>query len=164
MKMIKAVVSVLFIVVVYIVGFCMGASWIFKRNFEFTKKQCERGDKFSRMFGLLNYWFKLKEDKKDISLFLKKMNYNNIAIYGLGHLGTHLVRELKHSGIKIDYAIDKNVEEFEENIMIYKPDDALPQTDAIIVTAIMDYDSIADKLAEKVECPILLLEDVIYAN
>jgi len=118
MKMIKIFVCLLFMMVVYIVGFCMGASWIFKRNFEFTKKQCERGDKFSRMFGLLDYWLKLKEDKKDITFFLKKMSYNNIAIYGLGHLGTHLVRELKHSDIKIDYAIDKNVEEFEENIII----------------------------------------------
>lgn len=162
--MVKVFLGLLFIGIAYITGFCMGASWIFKRNFAFTKKQCERGDKFSRMFGVLNYWFKLKEDNKDITSYLKKLNYNNIAVYGLGQLGTLFVRELKNSGIRIDYAIDKNIEDFPEDITIYKPDVFLPATDAIIVTAIMDFGSIADKLAEKVECPILSLEDVIYAN
>lgn len=150
--------------IVYIIGFCTGASWIFKRNFEFTKKQCERGDKFFRMFGVLNYWLRLKEDNKSVISYLTEMNYNNIAIYGLGHLGTHLVKELQKSEISIDYAIDKNVEEFAENIVIYKPDDLLPATDVIIVTAIMEFESIADKLAEKMDCPIISLEDVIYAN
>lgn len=162
--MIKTICCLLTMVITYIVGFCVGASWIFKRNFEFTKKQCERGDKFWRMFGVLNYWMKLKEDNKDITLYFKEKNYEHIAIYGLGNLGTHLVRELQKSEVEIDYAIDKNINVIAENITIYRPDASLPETDVIVVTAIMEFDSIADELAKKVECPILSLEDIIYAN
>lgn len=140
----------------------MGCSWIFKRNYEFTKNQCKRGDKFARMFRLLNRWLELIEDRKAITNYLEKMNYSNIAIYGVGTLGKHLVRELNCSAIKIDYIIDKKVEIIEEDIMIYKPDDSFPNTDAVIITAIMEFDNIADELEPKVNCPIISLEDIIF--
>lgn len=159
--MVRAIVCLLLVGISYIVGFCTGASWIFKRNFEFTKRQCERGDKFVRMFLVLNHWFQLEKGSEDIALYLKKMNFNSIAIYGLGYLGKHLVREIQGSEINIDYAIDKKIEVIGENITIYKPNDSLPATDAIVVTAIMEFDCISDALGEKVGCPIISLENMI---
>ena len=145
-----------------IIGFCIGCSWIFKRNFQLTKEQCKRGDKFLRMFGVLNHWMQLREEHKDTIHFLKTNGYNHIAIYGVGHLGKHLIKELDKSEIHIDYLIDRKVEEVKENIKIYKPEDTLPETDAIVVTVIMEFDEIADMLEKKVRCQLLSLEDVIY--
>ncbi len=90
------------------------------------------------------------------------MNYKNIAVYGVGYLGKHLIKELNWSGVNIDYIIDRNIEEVEENITIYRPDDILPSVDAVVVTAIADFDEIVDRLNLVVNCPILSLEDIIF--
>lgn len=161
--MLQILLCILGAVVIFVVGFCMGCSWIFKRCFKFTKEQCRRGDKFVRMFRLLNYWMQLKESGKSITCYMKKMGYNNIAIYGIGYLGKHLIKELYKSEIHIDYLVDKKVVEIEEEIVIYKPEASLPETDVMIITAIMDFDDIADKVESKIQCPIISLEDVIYA-
>lgn len=160
--MIKVLLLILVIVIVYITGFCMGCSWIFKRNYEFTQKQCKRGDKFWRMLKVLNVWLDINEDGKKITDYFYLMNYKNVAVYGIGYLGKHLVKELKASDIKIDYIIDKNVKETKDNIAIYTPEDVLPDTSVIIVTAIMEFDEIADMLEDKIKCPIISVEDIIF--
>lgn len=48
------------------------------------KKQCERGDRFSRMFRALNQWLTLKEEGREIAEYFRNMNYHNITIYGMG--------------------------------------------------------------------------------
>lgn len=160
--MVQILLCILGAVVIFIVGFCMGCSWIFKRCFSFTKEQCKRGDKFTRMFRLLDRWMQLKENDKTIICYMNEMGYSNIAIYGIGYLGKHLIKELYKSEIHIDYLVDRKVEKIEENIIIYKPEAVFPETDVMIITAIMDFDDIADQLESKVQCPIISLEDVIY--
>ena len=41
-------------------------------------------------------------------------------------------------------------------------DDDLENVDAIVVTAITFFDEIAEKLEEKVNCPVISLEDILY--
>ncbi len=140
----------------------MGGSWIFKRNSELIKNEYKKSDKFMKMVKILDYWLKLKEDKKDIAKFLEKMGYDNIAIYGIGYLGKHLVDELNKSELNLNYIIDKKIDRIEENIKIYKPNDILPKVDIIIVTAITEFDKIFDELEKKMECPVVSLEDIIF--
>lgn len=160
--MLKVILGIGVAGIAYIVGFCMGCSWIFKRNLEFVKKQCKRGDKFYRMFYILNLWLTHKEDGKEIVTYFEKMNYHRIAIYGVGYLGKHLIKELKGTEITIDYVIDKKEKELTNDIDIYKPEDALPETDVIVVTALIEFEEIADQLERKVDCPIISLEDIIF--
>ncbi len=42
------------------------------------------------------------------------------------------------------------------------PEDELPDVDAVIVTAITFFDEIEEKLTEKISCPVLSLEDILY--
>lgn len=111
---------------------------------------------------MLNVWLDINEDGKKITDYFYLMNYKNVAVYGIGYLGKHLVKELKASDIKIDYIIDKNVKETKDNIAIYTPEDVLPDTSVIIVTAIMEFDEIADMLEDKIKCPIISVEDIIF--
>ena len=41
-------------------------------------------------------------------------------------------------------------------------EDELPTVDAVVVTAVFYFDQIASELQEKVECPIVSVEDVLY--
>ena len=158
----KKIKNIVFMLILYIAGFCMGCSWIFKRKYEYEKSLCYRVDKLRRIIGVLDYWLELKEYEKDISYYFNQKNNKNIAVYGVGYLGKHLIKELNWSGVNIDYIIDRNIEEVEENITIYRPDDILPSVDAVVVTAIADFDEIVDRLNLVVNCPILSLEDIIF--
>jgi len=160
--MIKVIARFLSAVLVFIVGFCMGCSWIFKRNYEFTKDQCRRENKFIRMFGVLNYWFEIKREHKEIETYFRNNDFHTIAVYGIGYLGKHFVEELAQSDITVKYIVDKKAEQSPDNIVIYRPDDLFPEADVIVVTAIVDFDEISDLLESKVECPIVSLEDIIY--
>lgn len=165
--MYKVIFGLLLVGVVYIFGFCRGASWIFNRNLEFVrdgiaKKNVNSNAKWVRMFRILDTWMKKRYTNSKVADYLKKMNYNNIALYGVGYLGRHLVEELSDTDVRIEYIIDKRVENIEEEIVIYRPTDDFPNTDVIIVTAIADFDEIVETLEKKVSCPILSLEEIIW--
>ena len=78
----KKIKNIMFMLILYIAGFCMGCSWIFKRKYEYEKSLCCRVDKLRRIIGVLDYWLELKEYEKNISYYFKQMNFKNIAVYG----------------------------------------------------------------------------------
>jgi uncharacterized protein YneF (UPF0154 family) len=159
--MIKVIIAILLIVFTFVVGFCMGASWIFNRKYKIYKKQSKIYEKYCRMFNILNLWVGLFYNGIRIEQYFEKYNFYKIAIYGMGHLGKHLLNALKESQIKVEYIIDKRSDVIESNIQVYNPDQGLPQVDVIVVTAIIDFGIIADMLETKVECPIVSLEEII---
>lgn len=78
----------------------------------------------------------------------------------MSYAGERLVEELGASDITVDYVIDQNVSS--NDCKTYKMNEELPCVDAIIVTAITYFDEIESALSEKVDCPIISLEDIIY--
>ena len=78
------------------------------------------------------------------------------------HMGKCLLNELQGSEICVDYAIDKRPENAEDLIKVYLPDEDLPTVDAVVVTAFYYFDEIEEMLSEKVEYPVISLEDILY--
>ena len=100
-------------------------------------------------------------DNIDALAYLLKNGYNNIAIYGMSYVGETLLNELTGSEIDVKYAIDKKANEMYSDIELFSPDDKLKEVDAVIVTAITFYEEIEEMLAEKMDCPILSLENIL---
>ena len=73
-----------------------------------------------------------------------------------------LYDELKNSGIKVKYAIDKNAESTYSELDIRTLKDELPFVDAIIVTAVFAFDDIEKEISSNVEYKVISLEDVVY--
>ena len=94
--------------------------------------------------------------------YFEKNNYKTVAIYGMKELGERLYDELKDSDVAVKYFIDKNAGELYADVDILTPDDELEPVDAIVVTATYYFDDIEETLGEKVEYPIVSLEDIIY--
>lgn len=116
----------------------------------------------SRSYGkVLNSWLSLKEKGKKIADYLKAHGYLNIAVYGLGVLGKHLVRELSGTGVKILYGIDIEGQSKAMTFPVYTPQEHLETVDAVIVSIGYDYAKIRTVLKGKLDCVILSLEDVI---
>lgn len=119
-------------------------------------------EKHLELFLMMNQWVKVKQEGKNLASYLGKNNYKRIAVYGMSFAGETFIEELKDTEIEVVYGIDKNADKIFSVIDIVSPEEPLENTDAIIVTAISFYDEIKDMLSEKVDCPIISLEDILY--
>lgn len=107
-------------------------------------------------------WLELKQEGYSISDYISSMGYANIAIYGMSYLGVALVNELLNSKINIAYGIDQEKDCAICKIDMYKPTDKLPPTDCIIITTYGHTEEIVTNIRNSVNCPILLLDELLY--
>lgn len=99
---------------------------------------------------------------RNIVSYFNKMGYREVAIYGLGEIGTIFLDSLRKTNLSVSYAIDKNASVIFEDISVITPDSKeYKEVDVIIVTPIFDFDKIKSILEKKVKCPIVSLEEVI---
>lgn len=131
-----------------------------KLNNIISEKQKEK-EKFRIMYQLMEKWMRLKQQGKNIETYFKIYGYKNIAIYGLGDIGKLLLNDLEDSSVNVLYGIDRNVS-INSDIEVVSPDSELKKVDAVVVTAIAYFDEIDQMMSEKIDCPILSLEDIIY--
>ena len=127
------------------------------------EKDCRNmSDKHLALFLLMNEWLRTKQEGKEIKKYFDKKGYKSIAIYGFSYIGERLLDELENCGLHTAYAIDKNAASIYSDIDVYTPDDLLPEADVVVVTAVYFFDEIRNGLVDKVSCPIVSLEDILY--
>ncbi len=119
-------------------------------------------DKHLALFLMMNQWVKVKQDGKNLASYFEKNGYKKIAVYGMSYAGETLVDELKDTDITIAYGIDQKADTIYADLDIVTMDDSFEDVDAVVVTAITFFDEIEEKLSEKLDCPIISLEDVLY--
>ena len=127
-----------------------------------TNKYKELSEKHFVILKLFNQWMITKQEGKSIVNYLHNENIKTVAIYGMSYVGERLYNELKGSDIEVKYAIDKNADAIYSELEIITPEDILEEVDAVLVTAVFYFDHIEDMLSEKMMCPILSLEDILY--
>lgn len=128
------------------------------------EKKKNRIEVLSDHFQLLNHWLEIKNEGKSVETYFARKGYEHIAIYGMAELANRLSEELSESSVNIDYGIDKDICCSISRIdKVYYPEDNLPETDAIIVTPYSSFESIKNILKEKVTCPIISLEEIIWS-
>lgn len=143
-------------------GAAVGAGVMQKKAEAKREKAQSYADKHLALFLMMNQWVKVKQEGGKLSAYFEKEGYRKIAIYGMSYAGETLINELKGSDIQIAYGIDKNADALYTDIDVVTMEDELENVDAIVVTAITFFDEIEQKLSEKVDCPIISLEDILY--
>lgn len=133
-----------------------------KLSDKIIEKKDFRIDKFVGYFNLLDQWIAMKEEGKSVESYFKYHNYSEIAIYGLGKVGNHLLKELKETDIQVLYGIDRKGDALSSDIEVYTLKEELPEVDVIVVTPTFDYYDIKEKLEKKVDSRIVSIDDVIY--
>lgn len=132
-----------------------------KMNKALDEKQSMSNKHFA-LFKMMNQWVKVKQEGKNLSEYFEKNGYQNIAIYGMSFAGETLVYELENTNTNVLYGIDKNAKSLYLDIDIVEPNEELKEVDAVVVTAITFFDEIEEMLSDKVQCPIISLEDILY--
>ena len=133
----------------------------YRRKTREIKSQKDIGEKVGAYYALLNKWLMLRQQGRTLENYFISKDIHTIAIYGYKELGQRLYYELKDSNVQVKYIIDKNADMFNTEIDIYEPDEELPLVDAIVVTATYYFDEIEDELSDKVDYPIISLQDVL---
>ena len=119
-------------------------------------------NKLSEFYNLLIQWVSLKERGITAGDFMRRNGYRTAAVYGMKELGELLYEELKNAGIRVEYVIDQVRESIFIDVPVLKPEEPLYPVDVIIVTAVHYFEEIRESLQNKVDCPILSLEDVLF--
>lgn len=153
----KGVVSVLSM----FVGGIAGAGVVGKIGYDKTDQMKKMADKHLALFLMMNQWVKVKQEGKTVVSYFEKHGYKKVAIYGMSYVGETLLNELKNSEIELSYGIDRNTGLY-SYIDILTINDPLPEVDVIVVTAITFFDEICELLRDKVSCPIVSMEDILY--
>lgn len=146
-----------------LIGIAAGASIVAKINEKVIIKKEKKIDKFKTYYNVLNQWLIVKGEGKSLVKYFEDNELKSIALYGMGELGNRLYEELKESNVEIKYAIDKEAGSTYSEIIVKSIDEDLEEVDAIIVTAIFDFEEVKNDLTEKVKYPIISLEDIVYA-
>lgn len=107
-------------------------------------------------------WLALLQAGKRVADYLRRQGINSVAIYGYGELGTHLIAELKHSGMKITCILDKSDKYAYSDLPVIKPDRYEGDSaEAMIVTAVTHFHEIYSEMSTRVKCPIYSLEHIL---
>ena len=125
-------------------------------------RKSELADKHLALYMLMTQWVKIKQEGKSLVSYFEANGYHNIAVYGMNYVGQTLCKELENSSVTVKYGIDQNAENIYADCEVITMDDELESVDAIIVTPIYYFEEIEGKLVEKVDCPIISIEDIMY--
>ena len=118
--------------------------------------------KVHELYMAFDQWLRIRQEGKTLVEYFEKNDYKTVAIYGMKELGERLYDELENSGIEVRYIIDKNADSIYADVDVITPDDDLEPVDVIVVTAIYYFDEIEEMLSEKVDYPVVSLEDILY--
>lgn len=121
----------------------------------------EQADKNSGLFLLMDQWVNIKQKGKNLKDYFLKNNYEKIAIYGMGRAGQRLVEELRNTEIEVLYGIDSDINNIYSDINLVTVEDDLQRVDAVVVTALGEFDAVYDILCEKMDCPMIAIEDIL---
>ena len=111
----------------------------------------------------MDRWLFLEQENGlSLKSFLEEQELKTFAIYGMASIGKHLLIQARKEGLEPAFGIDRYVGQFGDDFKIYRPEEEIPQTDCIIVTA-YDYESIARSLKQKVDARILYIGDILSA-
>lgn len=143
-------------------GTLVGAFAVKKFSGDTAEKQRDMSDKHLALFLMMNQWVAVKQEGKNLADYLERMGYGTIAIYGMSYAGERLREELKDSSVQIKYGIDQKAGSIYSDIDLVTLEDELEPVDAVIVTPIFFFDEIEEKLSQKLDCPIISLEDILY--
>ena len=146
-----------------LIGVIIGAGTTFGLLGKSGNKIRELSDKHLELYLMMKQWVKVKQKGKSLSLYFEKAGYKKIAIYGMSYAGISLTEELKNTSIDVLYGVDINAENIISDIKVITPDEPLEKVDAIVVTAIFAFSVVKKMLSEKIDCPIISLEDIVFS-
>ena len=163
----KGIVVVITFIIGSILGYLIGFIIGYEKERKIKNTEIEllskKVNKFKCYYNTLNEWMIQKNNNMKLEEYFIRMGYQTIAIYGWGELGKRLYEDIKHSSINVKYVIDRAIGVINSEPIILDSTMDLTEVDAIIVSAIYEFDEIAIELKDNTKSPIISLEVIIFS-
>lgn len=143
-------------------GMVCSVGYLKKKYDQKHQKEAETTEKMQLYFSLLNQWLILKIDGVSLEKYFIDNNIKTIAIYGFGEIGKRFYEDIKKSSINVQYVVDQSADTIKDEIPLLKKTDVLEKVDALIVTATYYFDEIEGEMSQKIDFPVISLEEIIY--
>lgn len=105
-----------------------------EKESEYIHELEEKNEKLRYINSMLSQWWELERFGNGIVRYFEDHHFGNVAVYGLGVLGKKLISELLYANIDVAFVVDRLQKKIAENIPVYQLEDALPDTDVIVLT------------------------------
>lgn len=123
--------------------------------------------KYKDYMNVYEKWLCIKEKGNNLGYYFLNHEYQSVAVYGMGKLGEHFVKELESNGISVPYVIDQNKNIKNVKKPAYSIGEKMPDADVIVVMITYDFINIYQKLKMYVNTPIISIKEVldyVYVN
>lgn len=115
-------------------------------------------------WSLMDKWLSLKESGRSLAGILEKKNIHKVAVYGVGMLGKHLIKDLLDSNIEIVCAMDRKMIDKKYKFPVFQVVeeimDEIPDADIIIITPVYEFSKIKKMFEKKNRENIISLESL----
>ncbi len=121
----------------------------------------ENTDKSLLRGKMIQRWLSLKLEGRSLADGLLQRGIRSAALYGMGYLGCCLYDELDNGGIRISYVMDRRPVDADGIVKVVRIEDALPQTDGIIITVLGDNRDLQKLIEAKCDAKVMLLSELM---
>ena len=118
-------------------------------------------EKFREMFMTLNAIAMCREMGYSFGKRVKDKGIKRVAVYGDGYLGKRIMGELKEYHIETVFFIDRNADYLEEEVPVYKIEEAPDNIDAVIISLVHNYNPVKSILREKYNVNIYTIGEIV---
>ena len=111
--------------------------------------------------NFLEDWVTFLESKRDIGLFFKVNEFQNVGIYAYGKYGRFLKKKLQEAGINVICAIDQGTKEDGDGFSVFSlanaPEESIMHLDILVVSTVgIDVWDVKNTLQKKgLKCPVI---------
>ena len=138
------------------------AAAVQKKRVQDVEAKKSLSDKHLKMFKMMDRWVGIKQEGRNLAEYFVANGYQRIIVFGMHYAGERLVEELKNTDIQVVCGIDRNAQSILADVDVITKEDLIPEADVVIVSAISFFDEIESEMRDKVNCPIISLEDIVY--
>lgn len=118
-------------------------------------------EKFREMFMTLNKITVCRETGCPFGKRIKDKGIRRVAVYGDGYLGKRIMGELRAYQVETAFFIDRNADYLEEEVSVYKLEDAPGNIDAVIISLVQNYNPVKSILKEKYNVEIYTIREIV---
>ncbi len=116
--------------------------------------------KYYESYRIMDIWMTELEEGNYLFSKIKESGINNIAIYGTGKMGRHLIMDAEKAGLTINYVIDKNKKAYTMGYVLYKPEESLPNVDLIINSVLGEDNKINESILQNNKYRIISVSEL----
>ncbi len=132
--------------------------WNMRHVIRDKDKEVER---FKGNFSLLGEWLAMVERGDTLEKNLQELNIKTAAVYGMGIIGNHVLKQLNGSNVSVKYIVDKNEIKGIYDAIICNPEEKLEGVDAIIITPIYQFEAIRNILQKNNNIKMISVRELI---